>query len=138
MKAKLVYCAGCYSAPTREQIAANVAIAEEHGKQVLLAGHIPVIPHRLTAHWEEDSRFNHFSYNDWLERFCLPLLKNCHAIYLFHGWSKSSGAAREFEFAVQHNIPIVYTIPELEMVFEERSGIMASIFDRSGSALEAR
>jgi hypothetical protein len=46
---KLIYVAGPYTSDTCEGVAMNVRIAEEHGKQVLLAGHVPLVPHRTSA-----------------------------------------------------------------------------------------
>src|SRR6266581_3432155 len=111
---KLIYVAGAYSAPTREERAANVARAEEYGKQVLLAGHVPVIPHKISSHWDDDDRLaDLFGHVDWLERFCFPLLKQCHVIYLYPGWAAYKGACLEQAFAIENGIPIVHSITEL-------------------------
>jgi hypothetical protein len=131
---KLVYIAGPYTSDTCEGVAMNVRIAEEHGKQVLLAGHVPLVPHRISAMWDLDDRFAGFSHSDWLEKFCFPLLKACQAIYLFSGWTESPGAVKEFEFAAKHNIPVVYTIDELRYVFQ----LPGSVPSYDGPALEAR
>ena len=115
---KLVYVAGPYTALTREEISANVAKAEEWGKQVLLAGHVPLIPHKISSHWDLDPRLSDlFGHVDWLERFCFPLLHSCHAIFLYPGWLNSKGAKMEHEFAMEHGIPVAHSIEELQRLF---------------------
>lgn len=114
----LVYVAGPYTAPTREGISQNVAVAEAHGKEVLLAGYVPLIPHKISSHWDTDERLAAlFGHVDWLERFCFPLLRACRAVYLYPGWETSRGARLEQEYATQHSIPIAYSIDDLRRIF---------------------
>lgn len=116
--AKADLCRRGYSAATREGRAANVAKAEEYGKEVLLSGHVPVIPHKISSHWDEDPRLAElFGHVEWLELFCYPLLQGCHAIYLYPGWEHSKGATMEHAFAKAHGIPIVHTVEELQRLF---------------------
>jgi len=114
---KLTYVAGPYTAPTRDEVAANVARAVEYGKQVLAAGFVPVVPHKITEFWDLDGRFAGYTHGDWLEKYCFPLLKQCHAIFLYPGWAKSKGACREFDFALEHGIPVVHSVEELKRLF---------------------
>lgn len=95
----LVYVAGPYSAPTREGVAANIAKAEAIGKAIIQAGYVPVIPHRITGHWETDPTFDHWTHDDWMQRFCLPLLDRCDAILMMPGWEHSKGSRMEYEYA---------------------------------------
>ena len=97
----VVYIAGKYSGKTREDIEENINIAAEAGKAVLKAGHVPVIPHRITGHWDDDPQFDpkEWDHKAWLERFCLPLLDRCDAICMLTDWQLSIGATMEFEHA---------------------------------------
>ena len=113
---KTVYIAGPYSAPTTEEVRANVARAEAQGKELLLAGYVPVIPHKITGHWEQDPAFFDWEHSDWLEFFFFPLLKRCDAIYLCDGWQCSKGAAAEFRFAAQNNIPVAFHLGDLSAI----------------------
>lgn len=109
----LIYVAGKYTADTREQVAANVALAEAHGKAVLLAGFCPVIPHKVTSFWDEDAVLANWSHADWLNKFCFPLLKRCDAAYFVPGWEESTGAKMEMEKALNWNMPVVFNVEEL-------------------------
>lgn len=110
---KVIYVAGKYTAPTIEGVIDNVAKAEEAGKEVLAAGHVPLIPHCISAHWDIDSRFTHFEHGDWLNKFCYPLLKKCDGIYLYDGWEESKGAQMEYEVAKLHGIPIYFSVEDI-------------------------
>ena len=111
----LVYCAGPYTARTHEGEKKNVEIAEEWGKQVLaLGGFIPIIPHKLTAHWNRDNRFALWENQHWLDDFCFPLLARCDILFLYTNWQASSGARDEHQFALDHNMCICYSLEELK------------------------
>ena len=114
---KLIYCAGAYTATTITGVIDNVTAAEEAGKEVLLAGFVPVIPHGITRYWDFDPRFKQKKHDWWLTQFCYPLLKGCHGIYLYSGWEKSKGAIMERDFSLKHKIPIATSIAELTALF---------------------
>jgi hypothetical protein len=110
---KVVYCAGPYTAPTREGVAMHVKIAEEYGKRVLEAGFVPIVPHRLSVWWDLDARFKDFEHDDWLNKFCYPLLQAADILFLYPGFTHSEGAKLEMDYALRHHIPIVYSVDEL-------------------------
>lgn len=112
----LIYVAGRYSADTREQVAANILKAQGHGHEVLLAGFVPIVPHAITAHAEELADFSGWQHEDWLKKFCYPLLRRCDAAYFVPGWEESAGAKMEMEKALYWNIPVVFNVAELTEV----------------------
>ena len=95
----IVYVSSPYSADTVEQIKTNVAFATEIGKRVLLAGHVPVIPHVMSAFWDYDGRFQHFSHEDWLIKYAMPVLEICDAVLMAGNWESSRGCLMELKHA---------------------------------------
>lgn len=113
-KPKVLYIAGPYSAKTREEIQQNINIAEQVGKAVLKAGFVPLIPHRISAHWDDDPEFDlaEWDHAAWLDRFCLPLLEKCDGILMIDGWQLSKGATIEFEHACRMD-KLIHTMETL-------------------------
>lgn len=110
----LVYIAGKYTADTKQEIKQNIAIVEELAKDVLLAGFIPIIPHKITSFFDlKFEELKHWKHEDWLNKFCLPLLSRCDTLLLAPNWIDSDGAKIEKEFAFRCNIPIYTSIENL-------------------------
>jgi hypothetical protein len=88
-----IFVAGPYGdALTRDEVANNINNAMGVGKELLLKGHYPFIPHSMFAHWEEDNRFLR-------EQFLASSdfwLKRCDAIFYL---GPSPGADRELSLA---------------------------------------
>lgn len=105
---KLVYVAGKYSAPTREEVQANIDKADEVAKQLMLRGYVPVIPHKITAFWDLDERFSSMNHADWIEKYCIPLQDACSAIAMVPGWRDSFGATQEHEHALEVGQEVIY------------------------------
>ena len=99
MKGKLVYIAGPYTAPTREGVQRNIDAAEAVGKKMLKLGAVPVIPHRITGHWDVDPTLQHISHSEWMLNFCIPLLSRCDVLVAIEGWDESPGTMQEIEHA---------------------------------------
>lgn len=109
----LIYIAGPYTAETEEGIIANIRAAEEIGKQVLLRGFVPVIPHKNTALWDKDERFKDWGHADWIERVCFPLLRSCDALLLMPNWETSKGAVMEYNYAREHRMLVFHSLQAL-------------------------
>lgn len=110
---KLGYVSGPYSAKTKEGIQANIAKADAVGRELLAMGHCPVVPHKNTAGWEDDERFEWQQFID----ADLALLAQCDFMVMTDGWVKSKGANIEVDFARKNGIPVyasVSLVPELE------------------------
>ena len=105
----ICYIAGAYTAPTREGIQANIDAAEAAGKEMLLHhGFVPLIPHKITSHWDSDPIFADWPHKDWLDKFCIPLLDKADVIIMLPGWQESPGSVREHQHASNTGKPIFY------------------------------
>lgn len=111
----LIYIAGPYTAATEKTVKANVRRAEEFGQQVLAIGLIPVIPHKITSHWDTWGILTNWPHDAWLDQFCLPLLSRCDGALFIPGWDESKGARKEWDFCLTKRIPKYYTVQELEL-----------------------
>lgn len=110
---KLIYIAGPYTADTEELVKANVRRAEEVGQQVLLRGFIPIIPHKISSHWDTWGILTHWTHDDWLQAFCMPLLLRCDAILLIEGWESSKGATKEKAVAIYNGLAVYYNVTDV-------------------------
>jgi hypothetical protein len=97
----IVYVASPYAGPNRRKVQENIEAANEYGKQVYLLGHVPIVPHRISALWDYDSRLKHVKPEEWLTTFCLPLLAVCGVLCLCGEWRKSAGCNMEFQEALR-------------------------------------
>lgn len=105
---KLAYIAGKYTGATREDVQRNINDAEAVGKAVLQKGMVPIIPHRITGHWETDPQFAHMGHHDWMNNVCIPMLERCDVVVMCQGWQESKGAVQEHQHASIRNMPILY------------------------------
>ncbi|MCX7726861.1 MAG: DUF4406 domain-containing protein [Chitinispirillaceae bacterium] len=104
----MAYVAGKYMASTREKKLANVSQADELGKKLLMMGVCPVIPHKITALWDEDERFTEWDSDMWLNRYCYILLSNCHILVACKNYTNSYGAKKEIEMARDLGMPVIF------------------------------
>lgn len=114
----LTYVAGKYSSPDGLQKWSNVVAADEAGRQVMAAGHVPFIPHNNSCDWEHDDRFKAMTPDDWLTKVCFPILAKCEVALFIEGWKESYGARLEHQYCELNNIPIVYSVEELREKFK--------------------
>lgn len=110
MSQLLVYVSGAYTAPTSEQLQANIERARLAGLEVRKAGYVPVVPH-LAILYDDP---NDFTYEKAMVE-CLAMLKRCNAVLMVEGWRESRGARIERHFAYKHWIPVCHTIGELRI-----------------------
>jgi hypothetical protein len=81
-------------------------------------GYLPFCPHQ-SWFWQQVCPHDH---KDWIE-YDLPFVAICDAVLRIPGISK--GADMEVAFAQNHNIPVYYSIRELQQkcpIFSERKG----------------
>jgi len=102
-KRKLVYVAGKYSAPTDEEIKRNVEHAAKVGLDLIRMGFDVIIPHKNTDGFHKED----IPYERWME-LSLNILSRCDAIYMLKGWRESKGAKKEYEFACNLKLEILF------------------------------
>jgi hypothetical protein len=109
----LIFCSGPYSAESLWLVALNLERARSAAAEVLLAGHTPICPHLITAYLDIDPKFQGWSHEDWLTRFCYPLIDACDAVYLYPTWETSKGARKERDYAMQQGKVILLSMSDL-------------------------
>lgn len=97
---KVVYIAGKYRAPTPWGVEQNIQAAEAVAAKVIQAGHMPLTPHKNTAHMEglaDDAFFLAGT---------MELLRRCDAVVMVPGWERSVGARAEVVEANHLGLPV--------------------------------
>jgi len=124
---KLVYIAGKYTSDSVSTTIHYVNLAVETAKIVFeKTNFIPIIPHKITELWDYDKRFLHYSAEDWLNKYCYPLLDRCDYLLVSNGLFNSYGVAREILYAKQKNIPVFYSLEEFLKFAEDINEIKKS------------
>jgi nucleoside 2-deoxyribosyltransferase len=109
-KIKVIYVAGPYSSDTRAGVQANINAAEVVAKIMTRKGFATILPHKITAFWDEDPLFSDMKHTDWMTQVCLPLLDKCDAIVMCTGWQDSPGSVIEHQHASNRGMPIFYHV----------------------------
>lgn len=114
MKLPLIYIAGPFRGLTPLDVRRNVEAARDLGLRVAEAGAFPVIPHTMTADFDQllTDQF-------WLDG-TLALLARCAGIVLTHTWERSTGARTEHDWAQRHNMPIYIDVDPAQAYIEGR------------------
>lgn len=98
-----VYVAGPLTKGDRTE---NVRRGLEAGVRMMNDGLIPFVPHLNDQFFLVDSKTTQWTTQEWLEKFDLPWLDMCDALYRLEG--ESEGADLEVRYAEEHDIPIFY------------------------------
>ena len=77
-------------------------------------GLIPIIPHKISSHWDKWGLLTHWTHGQWIHKFCLPLLSRCDIVLFVRGWQDSAGARIEYAYAGEQGIRRCYSVTELE------------------------
>jgi len=107
-----IYIAGPYTAPTPDEVEANVMAADLIARELAAKGHFPFCPHRQSHGWERDGRFG---YEDYL-RIDLAWLGRCDALFLV---GRSPGADREVTEAERLGLAVWTRIEDVPPADEE-------------------
>ena len=108
-----IYVAGKYGQSaglSTEEKLANVNIAIEAGRQLILKGHNPYIPHLshyIDLDWEESP-----DWERWME-IVTPWIGFCEAMLMLPNWTDSIGATREHRMAYDLRRIIYYRIEKV-------------------------
>ena len=105
---KVVYIAGPFRGPNAWEIEENIRRAERLALEAWRKGFAVICPHTNT-------RFFQGAAPDdvWLEGD-IELLRRSDIILMTDDWKRSSGARVEHIFASNNNIPIAYTLNDLD------------------------
>lgn len=95
------------------EIDANVKKVRDVGKELVLKGHIPFIPHTMLQGWEMDGRFT----NDHFKRIDLEWLEFCDALIFI---AESPGTNLEKEIAIKKGLQIFKNLNEVPEVYITR------------------
>jgi hypothetical protein len=111
MKPLTIYVAGPYSAPTPEQVKANVQKAIDIGTEIFKRGHYPYIPH---LNWMIEERLREtgqelWSWQNWMD-FDRPWLDKSDAIFYI---APSTGTDLERGIAKTQGKPIFYDLDDI-------------------------
>lgn len=106
---KVIYIAGPFRGPDSWAIETNIRRAETLALEVWRRGAAAICPHANT-------RFFQGAAPDavWLDGD-LAILAKCDAILMTEDWQRSSGATAERNFAVDHGIPVLYSLDDLDL-----------------------
>ena len=98
---EVCYVPGPYRSPRGEYgISQNIARATDVGRELILQGKVPLIPHHNTAFFD-----NAAPDSVWLEGD-IVMMNKCKGAYLVDGWENSSGTLKEIAYCLQKGIPI--------------------------------
>ena len=103
-KLNVIFISGPYRDPRGEYLVReNIRYAEHEALFVWFSGGVALCPHLNTAMFG-----GAFGIPDdtWLKGD-LELLSRCDAIYMIHGWERSTGAKAEKDYAAELGIPVL-------------------------------
>lgn len=114
-----VYVAGCFTAPTEEQIEANILAAEAVAAEILRHTDqiVCVVPHSLGRMFKRGPGSPQYWYDA-----TLSLLTRCDALVLVPGWESSSGTRNEVAWCRANDVPVFHGLDEL---LRELVGVVA-------------
>lgn len=104
----ICYIAGPYRGKSIWHQVQNIRSAEALALDVWKLGMTAVCPHLNTMNFQ-----GVLSDEVWLKGD-LVILSRCDAVLMTHDWQDSAGAKAEHVYALEHGIPIVYSILGLE------------------------
>lgn len=95
----LIYVAGAFTAKTKKQVRANIALARKAAEELWLEGFAVICPHlNCPEGFEKTIGYEQLLAGD------LEMIKRCDAVYFLKNWEKSSGARREHQFVLDNGI----------------------------------
>lgn len=100
---KHVYIAGPFTAKTDIECEANIVRAEAAAASIIAADPevVCIIPHAIGRNFKHGPGTPQYWYDA-----TMSMLSRCDAIVMLPGWEGSKGSVREYEYAVENNMPI--------------------------------
>lgn len=117
MSVALCYIAGPYTAEDPWLMEQNIRRAEELGREVMLLGAWPVVPHSNTRGYFVKA----CTYEQAIAG-TMEMLRRCDVVLFTPDWQSSRGARGEYEEALRIGKPIAYTLPDLRRWLDELAG----------------
>lgn len=77
--------------------------------------------------WDEDDRFKDWTSDDWLDKFCYPLLRSCQILVVCPNHKNSYGVKKEIEFAETIGMPVIFYKNERQLC-EEVGKVLEDFF----------
>lgn len=111
----VIYVAGPFRGANDWERHQNINRTEETAFNVWEAGAAALCPHNNTRHFD-----GALPDDIWLKGD-LELLKRCDGMILSPGWARSQGVAAEIQFAVDHEIPVFYSMLEFHRWLGQKS-----------------
>ncbi len=105
---KVIYIAGKYTASNEKGKKKNIKDAETVSKQVWKRGMAAICPHLNTKNWDKL-----IDADEFLEGY-FSIVKKCDAVLMLNGWKYSEGAKAEHWLATTYNVPVFYSVSELD------------------------
>ena len=97
----VVYISGKYTAKTQAEELTNIKLAAEVAEKYWHKGYTVICPHTNTM-FVKDVDYEGFMAGD------IEILSRCDIIVMMKSWYESKGAIREYNYAVKHNIQIIF------------------------------
>lgn len=110
----VVYVAGPFRGKDHYAIHKNVERAEALSHEVWAIGAAAICPHTMTQHFQDS-----LPDEVWLKGD-IELLRRCDALVLVEGYERSSGTKAEVAYALDHNIPVFFSVEELAQWMMEK------------------
>lgn len=105
----VIYVAGKYTAPTKEEVQENVLEARQYAIEVWKLGYTAHCPHLNTAFFDEGTELD---YEDFMTGD-FELIKRSDGVIMMPNWTDSMGATREREHAIKLGKPVFHSLEEL-------------------------
>lgn len=107
----VVYVSGKYSG----DVGKNIVDAKLKAIELWNAGYSVICPQMNSAHLEHVCTLK---YDQWIQSYVV-ILKRCDVIYMLPEWEESNGANVEHQEARLHNIPVCYSLEELNELSQQ-------------------
>lgn len=103
-----IFIIGDYSGSTKEEINQNVLTAQKAAKEIILKGHLPIIPQSMYAVMED------FTAMDKIMESCFDWIKECDAVLVLSKGSETGNKSKALKLAELNNKIIFDSIHEIK------------------------